>query len=84
MPQKTSVFPGSTEQGRPSFFLMFDCPFSLKMPQNLMSEEDTGIQKYLDDWRLKNGDAWLESIGPILKNRELRNIGKNVKRLHAA
>jgi hypothetical protein len=64
--------------------LMFDCPFSLKMPQNLMSEKDTGIQKYLDDWRLKNGDAWLESVGPILKNRELRNIQKNMKRSSVA
>jgi len=62
---------------------MFDCPFSLKMPKDIMTEEDAEIQKYLEDWRRKNGDAWLESIGPILKNRELRNIEKNVKRSSA-
>jgi len=63
--------------------LMFDCPFSLKMPKDIMTEEDAEIQKYLEDWRRKNGDAWLESIGPVLKNRELRNIEKNVKRSSA-
>ncbi len=63
---------------------MFDCPFSLKITQKLILENDDLLQKYLDDWQQKNGVAWLDSIGPILKNRELGNMDRKAKRSLAA
>ena len=75
---------GVDEFGSNIVLLMFDCPFSLKTPTEIISQDDSVTQKFLDDWRQKNGEAWLESIGPILKNREVRNMERMAKRSSAA
>lgn len=38
---------------------------------------DESIQMYLNDWRAKNGDAWLDSLGPVMKSRELKNVERS-------
>jgi hypothetical protein len=68
------------ESGVDVVLLMFDCPFSLKTPREMISQDDCVTQKFLDDWRQKNGEAWLESLGPILKNREVRNMVRMARR----
>jgi hypothetical protein len=75
---------GVDESGEAVVLLMFDCPFFFKMPQKQMNDDDSAIQNYLNDWRQKNGEAWLETIGPVLKNRELRNIERKKNRSSAA
>ena len=75
---------GIDEFGEAVVLLMFDCPFFFKMPQNLMNNDDSAIQNYLNDWRQKNGEAWLETIGPVLRNKELRNIERKENRSSAA
>ncbi len=64
---------GIDEVGNRVVLLMFDCPFYFRMPETLMGSDDS-IQAFLDEWRLQNGDEWLESVGPVMKTRELRNI----------
>ena len=67
--------PGVDENGQKVVLLMFDCPFFCKLPIELLASNDS-IQNYLNDWRTREGDSWLDSIGPILKARELRNMEK--------
>ncbi len=52
---------------------MFDCPFHFRFYQD-EAGGDKEMQQILDDWRNENGESWLESLGPIMKKRELRNI----------
>lgn len=61
------------EQQKPVVLLMFDCPFFIRMEPSLF-ESETGAQDFLDQWRLGEGEKWLEHIGPILRKREVRNI----------
>jgi hypothetical protein len=65
---------GVDDSGATLVLLMFDCPFSLKVPQSLAGTNEATLQTYLEEWRSRHGEAWLESVGPILKNRELRNM----------
>ena len=67
--------PGVDENGEKVILLMFDCPFFYKLPVGLLTSDDS-IQNYLNEWRTREGDSWLDSIGPILKARELRNMDK--------
>ncbi len=52
---------------------MFDCPFFYKLPIGLATSDNL-VQEYLNEWRIKEGDSWLDTIGPILKAREIRNM----------
>ena len=63
------------EQGTKLVLLMFDCPFAIRVDPIAIQDEPRA-QLYLNDWRLKEGDSWLDKIGPILKEREMRNIEK--------
>jgi hypothetical protein len=65
---------GSDDSGNHVVLLMFNCPFYFRMPAEVMDGDDSAIQCYLDDWKSREGDAWLDSIGPVMKNRELENI----------
>lgn len=56
---------------------MFDCPFYFKMPQEVALGDESTVQSYLDNWRQENGEDWLESVGPVMKNRELRNMERS-------
>ncbi len=69
---------GIDEVGNSVVLLMFDCPFYFRMPENLMGSDDS-IQAFLDEWRLQSGDEWLESVGPVMKTRELRNVERTRK-----
>jgi len=66
---------GVDENGKKVILLLFDCPFFHRLTIQLLASDDS-IQNYLNEWRTREGDSWLESIGPILQVRELRNIDK--------
>jgi len=53
--------------------LMFDCPFFFHLPIELLGK-DNAIQAHLDEWRRTEGEDWLETLGPMMKNRELKNM----------
>jgi hypothetical protein len=55
--------------------VMFDCPFSMKLDVSEI-ESDVKAQQFLNEWREKEGDRWLDSIGPILREREEKNIAR--------
>ena len=61
------------EDGEDIVLLMFDCPFYFRFYRSQVGE-DHEMQQLLDDWKNENGEAWLESVGPLMKKRELRNI----------
>jgi len=63
---------GSDESENPVVLLMFDCPFFFRM--NSCDKSDLELQAFLDSWREKEGGKWLESVGPVMKERELKNI----------
>jgi hypothetical protein len=67
---------GVDELGNRVVLLMFDCPFHFKLPSDLQGSDES-IQAYLDNWRRDNGDEWLESVGPVMKSRELGNIERS-------
>lgn len=65
----------TAEDGNEVVLVMFDCPFFIRMdPQKLESEQTA--QNFLNDWRAREGDTWLEGLGPVLKQREERNISR--------
>ncbi len=67
---------GIDEEGKPVVLMMFHCPFFIKVPEeNYRSDEK--IQAYLDSWRKREGEIWLDRVGPVLKRRELRNIERS-------
>jgi hypothetical protein len=61
------------EEGKDIILLMFDCPFHFRFFHDQVGG-DKVMQQILDDWRNENGEAWLESLGPIMKKREIQNI----------
>jgi len=69
---------GIDESGNEVILLMFDCPFFFRMPVDLM-KDDQSIQLFLNNWRKSEGDAWLESVGPVMKSREVRNMERSAK-----
>ena len=42
---------------------------------------DESMQVWLNDWRAKEGDVWLESLGPIIREREMRGVERYRKSL---
>ena len=67
---------GVDEEGNNVVLLMFNCPFFLKLARDdIGSDEET--QSFLDGWRKREGEGWLDSLGPVLKRRELRNIERS-------
>jgi hypothetical protein len=70
------------EDGKEVVLLMFDCPFFMKLEASHL-ESDERAQHFLNQWRMKEGDRWLESIGPILRQREMRNIERYSSRVAA-
>ena len=67
---------GVDEEGRNVILLMFNCPFFTKIARDIF-RSDEQIQDYLKGWRMREGDSWLESVGPMLKRRELKNIERS-------
>ena len=66
---------GMDESGKAVTLVMFNCPFYFRFPKNLAGT-DRGMQDYLAQWREREGDAWLESVGPVMKQREISNMEK--------
>jgi hypothetical protein len=69
---------GVDESGNQVTLLMFDCPFFFRLPKNLLDTDEI-VQAYLDRWRAENGNDWLDSLGPVMKSRELKNIERSKK-----
>jgi hypothetical protein len=61
------------EEGMPVVLVLFDCPFYFAFPKSLLGSTES-MQTFLNSWRSEEGEAWLESVGPVMKQRELRNI----------
>ncbi len=59
--------------GQRILLVMFDCPFYYRFPIEMIISEEV-MQQHLQEWRLNAGDKWLESVGPVMKAREMRNI----------
>jgi hypothetical protein len=67
---------GTDETGKRVLLVMFDCPFHFRFSLDLVGT-DNSMQSYLNEWKLREGDAWLESVGPVMKNRELKNVERS-------
>ncbi|MDG6995748.1 MAG: hypothetical protein JRN52_07485 [Nitrososphaerota archaeon] len=61
------------EKGEGTLLVMFDCPFFFKFPTSARGTDES-MQRLLDAWRSEDGESWLNSVGPVMKARELRNI----------
>jgi hypothetical protein len=68
---------GTDRDGKTVVLLMFNCPFFFRVAPDIF-DTDEKIQNYMNGWRKREGDAWLDSVGPILKRRELRNIERSM------
>jgi hypothetical protein len=66
----------SDGEGNPILLVMFSCPFNYKFVKDELGSDDS-MQKVLDSWRATNGEDWLESLGPVMKARELKNIERS-------
>ncbi|HVB12171.1 MAG TPA: hypothetical protein VNE86_03490 [Nitrososphaerales archaeon] len=66
--------------GKHLVLVMFDCPFSYRFPEDQMGSDES-MQVWLNDWRAKEGDVWLESLGPIIREREMRGVERYRKSL---
>jgi hypothetical protein len=64
------------EKGEDIVLVMFKCPFHFRFPRRLITSEtgDADAQKLLQDWKLEEGESWLDSIGPVLRQKERRNM----------
>ncbi|MHB1868246.1 MAG: hypothetical protein ACYCPP_04805 [Nitrososphaerales archaeon] len=60
--------------------VMFDCPFSYRFPEEQVVSDEY-LQVWLNDWRAKEGEIWLESLGPIIREREMRGVERYRKSL---
>lgn len=58
--------------------VMFDCPFSYRFPEDKQGNDEE-LQLILDSWRKKEGQKWLESLGPVIRSREMRGIERYEK-----
>ncbi len=67
------------EKGEKVILVMFKCPFHYRFPANMFGSQtgDESAQRFLDEWKESNGDDWLSSIGPVLGERERRNMKKS-------
>ena len=60
-------------EGRRLVLVMFNCPFSYRFPED-QAGTDESLQVRLNEWRKLEGDAWLGTLGPIIRDREMRGI----------
>ncbi len=60
-------------EGEKILLVMFDCPFYYRFRSDQIGSGEA-MQRHLEQWRLEAGDNWLESIGPVMKAREIRNM----------
>jgi len=67
---------GEDEDGSHVLLVIFDCPFNFRFSKNLVGSDDS-MQEFLDEWKSRDGSAWLDDLGPILKQRELKNIQRH-------
>ena len=70
------------ENGKEIVLVMFDCPFFFRMEVSRLEPEENA-QQFLNEWKNKEGDNWLSSIGPILRDREKKNIERYSSRVAA-
>lgn len=70
-------------EGNHLVLVMFDCPFSYRFSED-QKEEDSVLQKRLNDWRKREGETWLETLGPVIREREMRGIERYQKSLQPA
>ncbi|MDG6999430.1 MAG: hypothetical protein JRN15_09985 [Nitrososphaerota archaeon] len=61
------------EKGNSVLLVMFDCPFFFRFPVDAKGADES-MQRLLDAWRIEEGDAWLNNVGPVMKAREMHNI----------
>lgn len=60
-------------EGNKVLLVMFDCPFYFRFFLEHVGSEEM-MQQFLDDWKSSKGEEWLESVGPVMKAREMKNI----------
>jgi hypothetical protein len=65
-------------EGNKILLVMFNCPFSYKFNEGEVGDDEK-MQKSLEKWKIEHGEEWLESVGPIMKERELRNMERASK-----
>ena len=70
------------EEGKNIVLLMFDCPFHFRFFHDQLGKDEE-MQSILNQWRKENGEAWLESVGPFMKRREIKNIQRYESSLSA-
>ncbi len=68
-------------EGKRLVLIMFDCPFSHRFDEEELGSDEI-LQSKLDVWRRRDGDSWLESLGPLIRERELHGIERFQKTLH--
>jgi hypothetical protein len=66
------------ESGNNVILVMFGCPFFYRFPMNELSDSasESIAQRNLDNWKKSKGAKWLESLGPVLREREQKNMLK--------
>jgi hypothetical protein len=66
------------EYGANIILVMFKCPFFYRLPAEELIENgilhEENAQGILDEWKETSGEQWLQSIGPILQDRERKNM----------
>lgn len=62
--------------GNKVLLVMFDCPFHFQFREKEVAT-DAKMQEVLSIWHKEKGEDWLESVGPIMKAREMRNIERS-------
>lgn len=67
---------GEDDRGNKVILVMFGCPFFYRFPLDQTSGDEQ-MQIALLNWRKSQGDEWLESVGPAMKERELANMKRN-------
>jgi hypothetical protein len=72
------------ESGNEVVLVMFKCAFYYRFPSKELKDSEEGAQHMLDNWRITAGSEWLESIGPVLRERETRNMLKYEQSTRAA
>ncbi len=61
------------EEGEDVLLVMFNCPFHFRFYSDQLGSEEE-MQSLLELWRKEEGNAWLDNVGPVMKQRELQNI----------
>jgi hypothetical protein len=63
------------ENQKQVLLVMFDCPFFMRMDVSQLESEEKA-QRFLNDWKTREGESWLNSVGPILRERERKNMAR--------